>query len=211
MGAVRIDKAHPADKAFIERNGGDPAAVLKKLRLPNIEKSIPSDVPTYSTWLLRTPEKNYWITYAIFDGENNVSLVVVEEKAMEQTVKLIKADEMASALDKQGRIALYVNFDTDSDVIRPDSAAIVDEIAKLLRTDSQLKLSVEGHTDATGDAQHNKDLSLNRAQSVVRAVAAQQIDGKRLSAVGHGAGKPLADNATEEGKAKNRRVELVKA
>jgi OmpA-OmpF porin, OOP family len=211
LGAVRVDKVHPADKAFIDRNGGDAEAVLKKLRLPNIEKTIPSDVPTYSAWLLRTPEKNYWISYAIFDGENNVSLLVVEEKAMEQTVKLIKADEMASALDKEGHIALYVNFDTDSDAIKPDSAPIVDEIAKLLRTNGQLKLSVEGHTDTTGDARHNKDLSLKRAQAVVRAVAAQQIDGKRLSAVGHGADKPLADNATEEGKAKNRRVELVKA
>lgn len=211
LGAVRVDKSHPADKAFIDRNGGDREAVLQKLRVPNTQKSIPSDVPTYSAYLLRTPDKNYWITYTIFDGENNVSLLVVEEKAMEQTVKLVKADEMAAALDKDGHIALYVNFDTDSDAIKPDSTPIVDEIAKLLRTNGQLKLSVEGHTDASGDAKHNKDLSLKRAQSVVRAVAAQQIDGKRLSAVGHGAGKPLADNATEQGKAKNRRVELVKA
>lgn len=211
MGAVRVDTAHPADQAFIDRNGGDRAAVLKKLGLVNIEKTIPSDVPTYSTYLLRTPEKNYWVNYAIFDGENNVSIRVVEEQAMEQTVTLVKADAMATALARQGRIALYVNFDTDSDKIKADSSATVDEIAKLLRRDAQLKLSVEGHTDSTGDAGHNKVLSLKRAQSVVQAVTAQQIDGKRLSAVGHGADKPLADNGTEEGKAKNRRVELVKS
>lgn len=210
LGAQVVSRAHPADKAFVAANGGDREAVFTKLRIPALEESVPEGVPQYVTYLLRAPDKNYWIALSIIGG-NNLQLLVAEEKAMEQTVKLVKADEMASALDKEGRIALYVNFDTDSDAIKPDSTATVDEIAKLLRTHSQLKLSVEGHTDATGDAQYNKDLSLKRAQAVVHAVAAQQIDGKRLSAVGHGADKPLADNATEEGKAKNRRVELVKA
>jgi outer membrane protein OmpA-like peptidoglycan-associated protein len=198
LGAVVISRVHPEDKAFVAANGGDADAVLKKLRIPALESDIPEGVPAYAAYLLRTSGKNFWIAFSIIGGKN-VQLLVVEEKAMEQTVKLIKADEMASVLDKQGRIALYVNFDTDSDAIKPDSAAIVDEIAKLLRANGQLKLSVEGHTDATGDAAHNKDLSLKRAQAVVRAVVAQQIDGKRLSAVGHGADKPLADNASEDG------------
>lgn len=73
-----------------------------------------------------------------------------------------------------------------------------------------LKLRVEGHTDSTGDTAHNRKLSLARAQSVVQAITAKQIAAERLSAVGKGPDVPLADNATEEGKAKNRRVELVR-
>lgn len=193
----------------VAAQGGDGEAVFKKLRIPSLENPGP-DVPSYAAYLLRAPGKNYWIAFAILGG-NNVQLLVAEEKAMAQTVALVKADEMASALDKEGRIALYVNFDTDSDRIEPDSKAVVDEIARLLRDHAQLKLRVEGHTDNSGDAKHNKELSQKRAQAVVQAVAAQQVDAKRLSAVGHGADKLLADNGTEEGKAKNRRVELVKA
>ena len=71
-------------------------------------------------------------------------------------------------------------------------------------------MSVEGHTDNTGTAERNKTLSQERAQSVVNALKAAGIDKKRLNAVGWGQEKPMADNKTEEGKAKNRRVEIVK-
>jgi len=86
----------------------------------------------------------------------------------------------------------------------------VDEIVKLMQGEPGLKLRVEGHTDATGDAAHNRKLSQARAESVVQAITAKHIAGDRLSAVGKGPDQPLADNTTEEGKAKNRRVELVR-
>ena len=210
LGAVRVDTANPADPAFLARNGGQ-EAVLKRLRLPNVPTDLPEGVPAYAQYLLRTPDRNIWLSFSMFDDGNNVNLMTLEEKPMEQRVTLIKADQMASALGKDGHVALYLNFDTDSDAIRPDSRPIVDEIAKLLRTDLQLKLKVEGHTDSSGDAAHNRELSRHRAESVVRAVVDQGIDGKRLQAAGLGADKPLADNATEEGRARNRRVELVKA
>lgn len=210
LGAVRVDTANPADPAFLARNGGK-EAVLKRLRLPNVPTDLPEGVPVYAQYLLRTPDRNIWLSFSMFDDGNNVSLMTLAEQPMEQRVTLIKADQMASALGKDGHVALYLNFDTDSNVIRPDSKPVVDEIAKLLRTDVQLKLKVEGHTDSSGDAAHNRELSRQRAESVVRAVVDLGIDGKRLQAAGLGADKPLADNGTEEGRARNRRVELVKA
>ncbi|KQQ96817.1 hypothetical protein ASF77_02135 [Massilia sp. Leaf139] len=210
LGAVRVDTANPADPAFIEQNGGK-EALLKRLRLPNLPRELPGDVPAYAQYLLRTPDTNVWLSFSVFDDGNNVSLMTVEEKAMQQSVAFVKADEMASALGKDGHIALYLNFDTDSDAIRADSKPVVEEIARLLRTDPQLKLKVEGHTDSSGDAAHNRELSRQRAASVVRAVTGLGIDGSRLQAIGVGADKPLADNASEEGRGRNRRVELVKA
>jgi len=210
LGAVRVDTANPAEAAFAERHGGS-EKLLNRLRLPNLPRELPEGVPTYAQYLLRTPDRNIWLSFSVFDDGNNVNIMTLEEKPMQQSVGFIKADEMASALGKDGHVALYLNFDTDSDVIRPDSQPAVQEIAKLMRADAQLKLKVEGHTDNSGDAARNRELSRRRAESVVRAVTGQGIDGARLQAAGQGADKPLADNATEEGRARNRRVELVKA
>ena len=80
----------------------------------------------------------------------------------------------------------------------------------LLREDPALRLSIDGHTDASGDAAHNLRLSEARARSVVAALTGQGIDAARLEAKGHGQSRPVADNATDDGRAKNRRVELVR-
>ena len=84
------------------------------------------------------------------------------------------------------------------------------EIAALLKGNPELQVSIEGHTDSTGTPQGNKALSDERAKAVLAAVAALGVDAARLSSVGWGQDKPVADNATEEGRAKNRRVEIVK-
>lgn len=210
LGAVRVDAVNPADPAFVARNG-DKETILKRLHLPNLPRELSEGVPVYAQYLLRTPDRNIWLSFSIFDSGNNVNLMVMEEKPMQQSVAFIQADEMASALGKEGHIALYLNFDTDSDAIRPDSKPVVEEIVKLLRADPQLKLKVEGHTDNSGQAERNRELSRQRAESVVRAVTGLGIDVARLQAAGVGADKPLADNGTEEGRARNRRVELVKA
>lgn len=210
LGAVPVNTVHPSDPAFIARNGGDKDKLYERLHLPNSAPVANGDVPNYAQYLLRTPDKNIWLTYLVFDDGLNASVIALEEKAMAQSVKLVSAGEMAGALDKEGHIALYLNFDTDSDAIRADSKPAVDEIAKLLRSDAKLKLAVEGHTDTSGDARHNRELSQRRAQAVVRALTAQGIDAARLKAAGLGADKPVADNGSEDGRARNRRVELVK-
>jgi len=208
MGATRVDKISPADKQFIERNGGEAATIYKKMGITYLDAGKDTETPGFEQWLIRTPDTNIWLSFTVDNGE--VELHAVEEKAMQQQVQALPAAELSSALRKDGHVALYLNFDTDSQVIRQDSLPAVDEVVKLLQGEPTLKLRVEGHTDATGDAAHNRKLSLARAQSVVQAVTAKQVDPARLSAVGKGPDQPLAENATEEGKAKNRRVELVR-
>ena len=117
---------------------------------------------------------------------------------------------MIDTINMAGRVALYINFDTGKAVIRPDSRQIIDQIAEMLKEESTLNITVEGHTDSTGDPAGNLRLSEMRAASVVAALVERGIDASRLSAVGFGRTKPIANNSTEDGRAKNRRVELVK-
>lgn len=136
--------------------------------------------------------------------------VVAEREGFTQTAALLPASAMKQQLEADGRVALQVNFATDKADILPDSQPQVDQVLQLLRDDPALRLSIDGHTDASGDAAHNLRLSGARAQSVVAALTAQGIDAARLRAKGHGQAQPVADNATAEGKAANRRVELVR-
>jgi OOP family OmpA-OmpF porin len=208
LGATRVDTVHPMNEKFIERNGGSYQAIYDKMKMPYIDASTDANTPGFEQWLLRTPQTNIWFTLRVHGGE--VGVMTVEEKAMQQQVQALPAAQLSSALKKDGHVALYLNFDTDSQVMRQESQPAVDEIVKLMQGEPSLKLRIEGHTDATGDAAHNRKLSLARAESVVKAITAKQIAADRLSAVGKGPDQPLADNTTEEGKAKNRRVELVR-
>jgi len=117
---------------------------------------------------------------------------------------------MYNALNKDGFIALYINFDTGKSNIKPESMGIIEQIAAVLKAHPELKVSIEGHTDNVGTPQSNKTLSQQRARSVVNAVAQKGIAADRMTAVGWGQEKPVADNRSEEGQAKNRRVEVVK-
>jgi outer membrane protein OmpA-like peptidoglycan-associated protein len=134
-------------------------------------------------------------------------LKFVEVGAMQQVVS---ANKMLEEINKNGFVALYINFDTGKSVLKADGQATVKEIAAMLRAAPSLKLSIEGHTDNVGQPTANKQLSQERAQSVVNAVAASGIAAARLASAGHGADRPVADNRSEEGRAKNRRVELVR-
>lgn len=208
LGATRVDKVDPRNEQFIQRNGGSESAILKKMGISSLDTLEDPEVPGFEQWLIRTPSTNIWVTFFLKNGE--VHLLTVEEKAMQQQVQALPAAKLSSALKQDGHVALYLNFDTDSQVIRPDSLPAVDEVVKLMQGEPALKLRVEGHTDATGDAAHNRTLSLARAESVVQAITAKNIAAQRLTAAGKGPDQPLADNNTEAGKAKNRRVELVR-
>ena len=137
-------------------------------------------------------------------------VVVLERQGMTSKLAFIDAAAMKKALDADGRIALYINFDVDKATLRPDAAAVVAEIHSLLSNDPSLRLSIDGHTDSTGTADRNRELSRQRAEAVQAALVAQGIAADRLQAQGFGPDQPLADNASEDGRAKNRRVELVR-
>lgn len=163
-------------------------------------------------YLLRVPGRAIWVeVYKAYELKpDNYWLTVVEEKKVDVTAKLLPAEEMKKALDTAGHVALYVNFDTDRTAIKPDSQPLLAEVVKLLQGNPGLRLTIEGHTDDAGTPAHNQTLSLGRANAVMGQLIAQGIDPARLQARGFGQTRPIADNATEDGKAKNRRVELVK-
>jgi outer membrane protein OmpA-like peptidoglycan-associated protein len=163
-------------------------------------------------YIVRTPTRELWVeVYKPWEVENDdYWITVVEKKGLEMKAKMLDAEQMKSALDATGHVALYINFDTDKTAIKPDAQPTIAEIVKLMTDNPGVKLEVQGHTDNQGDAAHNMTLSSGRANSVVGALMAAGIPLDRLSPKGYGQTKPIADNGTEDGRAKNRRVELVK-
>ncbi|WP_052732788.1 OmpA family protein [Hymenobacter terrenus] len=163
-------------------------------------------------YMLRTPDKEIWVeVYKTYSSDpENYWLTVVEKKGLPMEATVLPAAEMKKALDATGHVALYLNFDTDQATLKPDAQATIAQIISLLAQNPDLKLAVQGHTDNAGTPQHNQELSEARARTVVANLTAQGIAADRLQAAGFGQTKPLADNGTEPGKAKNRRVELVK-
>lgn len=160
------------------------------------------------TYLVRRNDGNIWIHFA--QGTTQGGIIVGQEKAFQQTAQLLPASEIKKQLDAVGKVALQVNFATDKTDVLPDSLPQIEQVAALLKDDPSLKLAINGHTDNTGDAAHNQQLSEERAKAVVVLLTGKGIDAARLSAAGFGSARPVADNGTGEGKAKNRRVELVK-
>ncbi|MBI5473449.1 MAG: OmpA family protein [Ignavibacteriae bacterium] len=138
---------------------------------------------------------------------NGYTLTVVEREAMEQE---ITANDILSELNKSGFIALYINFETGKSAIMPESQNLIDQIAAMLKSNPSLNVSIEGHTDNVGSPASNKSLSENRATSVMNAIVGKGVEKSRLSTKGWGQENPVGDNRTEEGRAKNRRVEIVK-
>ncbi|QJR12618.1 Peptidoglycan-associated lipoprotein [Usitatibacter rugosus] len=163
-----------------------------------------------TTLRVATGGKEVWVRLepGIFSAPTqSYKLWVVEVAAMQQVVT---ANKLLDELNRNGFIALYIPFDTGKWDLKPEGKAAVAEIVAALKSSSALRISIEGHTDNVGTAAANKALSEKRAQSVMAAVVAGGVDAKRLAAAGFGQEKPIADNRSEEGRAKNRRVELVK-
>ena len=129
---------------------------------------------------------------------------------MEQTI-VADAASFSNDLKTTGHVAVGgIYFDTASAVLKPESAPALQEIAKLLKADPSLKVYVVGHTDSVGNVDGNLKLSRDRAEAVIQALAAQHgIASARLRSFGNGPFAPVASNANDDGRALNRRVELV--
>lgn len=138
-------------------------------------------------------------------------LDVVEVKPMQAGQVVVDANAMAREIAASGRVALYgIYFDSGKADVKPESQAALVEIAKLMKQDAALKLLVVGHTDTAGAFDYNIDLSRRRAQAVVQALVTNHgVESPRLKPWGVGYASPVASNRAEDGRAKNRRVELV--
>lgn len=150
-----------------------------------------------------------WVDlWAEFTGK--YGFTIVQRQAMKQDIQA-SAEVFKNDIRSTGHAAVYgITFDTDSAVIKAESAQALGEIAKLLKADPSLKIFVVGHTDGTGSVDHNLKLSQDRGQSVMQALIGEYgVVPARLRSFGCGPFAPVASNATEEGRAKNRRVELV--
>jgi len=138
-------------------------------------------------------------------------LIVVEQKPMQSGLVTVNAKALADDITKSGHVAVYgIYFDTGQSVVKPESKPVIEEIAKLLSSQPGLRLHVVGHTDNVGALASNMALSKQRAEAVVNTLVKEHhVAPARLIANGVGPLAPVASNAAEEGRARNRRVELV--
>jgi outer membrane protein OmpA-like peptidoglycan-associated protein len=142
----------------------------------------------------------------------HVAVTVVEGKPMETgRITLVEASEMEQALLRDGRIAIYgIYFDFDSADLKSESQPQIDQLGLLLKERPELSVLIVGHTDNQGSFDYNLSLSQRRAQAVADALVARHgIEASRIMPAGAGMVAPVATNRTEEGRAKNRRVEIV--
>lgn len=140
-------------------------------------------------------------------------LEITEAKPMEERMVVVESSAMQRDIASQGRVAIHgILFDFDKDTMRSDSKPQLDEIAKLLKAQPELKVLIVGHTDSKGALDYNRDLSHRRARSIVESLSREHgIVAARMTPLGVGMAAPMATNRTEEGRALNRRVELVDA
>lgn len=166
------------------------------------------EISTFRMPLAKGGER--WVQLNIDNDGERYQLIIVEVGAMAQKLEF-SAGEMASTIRKTGSVALTgVLFDTAQASIKAESLPLLNEVLALLRNDKSLHLTVEGHTDNVGNAKTNLDLSRRRAEAIVGFLVNGGVAPQRVKAVGRGDTIPVADNRTEDGRARNRRVELVK-
>ena len=170
----------------------------------------------YISAKLARPEGDVYVSLLIDDqgGDSraNAELYVIEVKPMESDLITVDAASLANDINRTGHASVYgIYFDTGKADVKPESDATLKEIAKLLQGDPKLKLYVVGHTDNQGALDLNMDLSRRRAEAVLAALTTKYaVPASRLRAYGCGPYSPVASNDSEDGRAKNRRVELVK-
>ncbi len=176
--------------------------------LQTLGASILYTEPRTTVAILENGGRTIWI--GVHSEESRIDVSVVEEKAYQLGAPPLSEDALKAALDKEGRVTLYVDFDFRKATLKPEAHAELAPVAKLLQDDPSLRLTIEGHTDDVGPQDFNLRLSQDRAAAVVQALVAAGIPPERLSAAGFGSEKPIGDNGTSEGRARNRRIELVR-
>ena len=196
-----IDEATPAACA-----GG---AFVGEFRYALLDNKTTGALVAVMAW--KPGDSSVYCAEAEFKKRSTVAIIKVEPKAREQNVETLSATDLSASLTATGKVAVYgILFDTNKADLKPESKASLDQIATLLKQQATTKLHVVGHTDNVGALPANIDLSKRRADAVAAALSKDYaIARDRLTANGVGSLAPVASNASDAGKAKNRRVELV--
>ena len=181
------------------------------VRLTNDRSERWWSLPRQLSAKLSQPGGSTYVSLHIYGNLHGAQLDIVEPKAMEGGLVTVDAAALHNDIAQNGHTPVYgIFFASGKSDIQPASEPALDEIAKLLRQNASLQLYVVGHTDAVGGMSSNMDLSQRRAEAVVKALTGKYlISAARLKSWGDGPTAPVATNKTEEGRAKNRRVELV--
>ncbi len=194
---------------------GSEVAGIRKFLFPYFSNVYASRDDERNFFYLSAKDKTGNVAISIcvlpgFDGPI-VLLGIVEKRPMESG--LITVEDILTKIQEEGHFAVYgIYFDFDKADVKPESKPALDAIAEFLRMYPEVKFYVVGHTDSTGGLEYNLELSRRRAEAVVRELVEKYgIEKERLKSFGVGPLAPVASNATEEGRARNRRVELVPA
>lgn len=154
-----------------------------------------------------------WIQIGASDYAGDTTgynVLILEQAEMEQEM-VSDASAWADAIEQSGRVAVHgIHFDTAKATLRAEAEPVLEQLLVLLTENPDLRLRVEGHTDGVGSAQANQTLSESRAAAVVQWLVSRGVARDRLSSAGRGSSQPMDTNDTEAGRAKNRRVELVR-
>jgi OOP family OmpA-OmpF porin len=215
------DECEPTYGTGLSRVLYPPTKTLQSNELAKFAFNVPVE-PHYLAATLSRPEGDVAVSLyvatesgaAFPDTKDRVAVLldVVEAKPMETKMVTVDAATMAKDISATGKVAIYgLYFDTDKAELKPESTPSLDEIGKLLKGQPNLKVYIVGHTDNVGGFDYNTNLSQRRAKSVVdRLIQNYGILADRLKPVGAGLIAPIASNDDEAGRAKNRRVEIVK-
>ncbi|QDH71583.1 OmpA family protein [Marilutibacter alkalisoli] len=160
------------------------------------------------TYVVHRTDKDIWV-HACTYGGIGAAWVIAETATAEPEFEVVSSDTLRERLRTEGRVAIPVGFASASAELLPGAAAQIREIVTLLEQEAEWLLDINVHVDDSGSAQHSMALSEARARAVAEAMAAAGAGTGRLKARGLGRSEPIADNGTPEGRAKNRRVELV--
>lgn len=201
---------------YYRMEGAEAAASLEVIR--NYENAIRKAGGTvlytrgtsYTIGKIVKEGKEIWVYVHPWNDGRGIEMRIVERQAMDQTIQA-NAATWLSDLATTGHAAVYgIYFDTDKAEIKPESEPALAEMAKLLKGNPAVNVFIVGHTDNTGTFEHNMKLSMDRATSVVNALVAKHgVAAARLKPYGVASLAPVAPNKAEDGRAKNRRVELV--